>query len=181
MLASLTAYAGQGDAETPLPVDDWDPPFCGDIDMRIAYDGAWHYNGTPILRPSLVRLFARLLRRDGQAYVLVTPVEKVGITVEDVPFIAVTMNQEDGTLVFRTGVGDTVAAGPDHPLRFVIDAEGAFVPYVHIRGGLEARLSPSLARDLAALAEVADGHLGIRSGNSFFTIGPANQLFDSAG
>ena len=179
MLARLTAYAEQGDPEKPLPVETWHPPVCGDIDLRIARDGAWFHNGAPILKPALVRLFARLLRRDEDGYVLVTPAEKVAIVVEDVPFIAVAMTESDAALTFRTNVGDLVTAESDHPLRFVTDA--GFIPYVRVRGGLEARLSPALARDLAELATVEDGQLGIRSGNSFFTIGPADQLFDSAG
>ena len=118
-------YATEGEAPAKnLPVNQWHPPFCGDIDMRIAHDGVWFYNGTPIERPAMVRLFARILRREDDRYYLVTPVEKVGITVEDVPFIAVGMD----ALNFSTNVGDMVAAGVDHPLRFETDANGAVRP-----------------------------------------------------
>ena len=84
--------AGRGSA----PVHLWNPPFCGDIGMRIARDGAWFYQGTPIGRPAMVRLFSTILRRDPDRYVLVTPVEKVGIEVEDAPFLAVEMAVEEG-------------------------------------------------------------------------------------
>ncbi len=175
--SSLAAYAGQDDPAQPLPVEDWNPPACGVIDIRIARDGAWFHEGRPIVRPALVRLFSRLLRKDADGYVLVTPVEKLAITVEDVPFIAVSMTQ-GSVLVFHTQVGDSVAADEEHPLRFETSDE--FRPYVRVRGGLEARLSQGVARDLAAMAEVRDGMAGVASGNSFFTIGPADQLFDSA-
>src|SRR5438270_6622901 len=104
------------------PVHLWNPPFCGDLDMRIARDGTWFYNGTPIGRPALVRLFSTILRKDEDRYVLVTPVEKVGIRVEDAPFLAVELAQEardnGRALKFRTNVDDWVEVGPDHPLRF---------------------------------------------------------------
>ena len=179
--ASLAAYAGQDDPALPLPVESWNPSACGTLDMHVARDGAWFHEGRPVARPALVRLFARLLRKDDDGYVLVTPVEKLAITVEDVPFIAVALTTSmtaGPDLTFRTNVGDVVTAGGDHPLRF--ETEGGFRPYVHVRGGLEARLTQGVARDLAALAEIRDGMAGIASGNSFFTIGPADQLFDPA-
>ena len=125
------------------PVHLWDPPFCGDLDMRIARDGTWFYQGTPIGRPGLVRLFSTILRKDGAKYFLVTPVEKVGITVEDAPFVALDFEcngaGEAQTLAFETNVGDTVRAGPDNPIRVVRDeATGEPAPYVMVRGGLEA-------------------------------------------
>ncbi len=178
MLAGLAAYAEQAAPDTPLPVDDWNPPFCGAIAMRIARDGTWLHDGRPIPRPALVRLFARLLRRDADGYVLVTPVEKVAITVEDVPFIAVAMTIGPA-LTFRTSAGDVVTADADHPLRFESDDQG-FRPYVRVRGRLDARLTPALARDLASLVQMIDGRAGISSGNGFFTIPGADQLFDSA-
>ncbi|EGF89284.1 hypothetical protein ABI_46320 [Asticcacaulis biprosthecium C19] len=155
--------------EKPLPVETWNPPFCGHIDMRIARDGTWFYNGTPITRPAMVRLFSRVLRRDDDGFFLVTPVEKLGITVEDVPFLAVEMAQVDGTLTFRTNVDDLVTAGPDHPLRFAKGNDG-FMPYVEVRRGLEARLTRALAQDLAALVEVRDDVFGVASGDLFFQI-----------
>ena len=124
-LAGLVAQAGQ--AAKARPVERWDPPYCGEIDMLIAADGAWFYRGSLIAREPLVRLFASILRRepDGR-HVLVTPVEKVGIEVADAPFLAVEVaavgeGRERG-LTFRTNVGDLVAAGPDHPLRVETEA-----------------------------------------------------------
>jgi hypothetical protein len=161
------------------PVETWHPPFCGDIDMRIAHDGTWHYNGSPIARPELVRLFARILRQEEDAYFLVTPVEKVGITVEDVPFIAVEIEVTDGALTFRTNVGDRVTADAAHPLRFDAGDEG-FKPYILVRSGLEARLSRTLAQDLAGLGQIAehDGRpwFGVYSSDLFFPVVPADRL-----
>ena len=116
------AAAAAGKRGLP-PVDTWDPPFCGDLDMRIARDGTWFYLGTPIGRPGLVRLFSTILRRDGDAYFLVTPVEKVGITVDDAPFVAVDFEPRPEGLLFETNVGDTALAGPDHPIRVVRDPQ----------------------------------------------------------
>ncbi len=174
----LSAYAEQGDPEKPLPVEDWNPPACGNIDMRIARDGTWFHDGAPILKPALVRLFSRLLRKDDDGYVLVTPAEKVAIAVEDVPFIAVTMSERDGALVFRTNVGDIVTADAEHPLRFESDADGAFIPYIRVRGGLDARLSQGLARDLASRIQTEGDTMGIHSGNSFFTISDPHPVFE---
>ncbi len=176
-LARLYADIG---AQGPLPpVERWHPPFCGDIDMRITHDGTWLYNGTPIQRPAMVRLFAGILRREGDAYFLVTPVEKVGITVEDVPFIAVEMTVESGGLTFRTNVDDVVTADTDHPLRFETDGD-SFRPYICVRNGLEARLSHSLARDLAALGEIREyeneAWFGVCSGALFFPVVQADHL-----
>lgn len=176
-LAYLYAHA---EAQGPLPpVSKWNPPFCGNIDMRIKHDGTWLHNGTPITRPAMVRLFAGILRREGDAYYLVTPVEKVGITVEDVPFIAVEMASDKGILTFRTNAGDRVTADEAHPLRFEADAEG-FRPYICVRDGLEARLSRSLAQELAALGVVRE-HMnepwfGVGSGALFFPVIPADRL-----
>lgn len=167
-LARLQAYGDDTPADAPYPVDRWNPPSCGDIDLTIKVDGSWHYNGSLIERPAMVRLFARLLRRDGDAYVLVTPVEKLGITVEDVPFLAVEMTREDGVLVFRTNAGDRVIADAAHPLRF--DTTDGFKPYVRVRGGLEARLTRSLAQEIAGLAETVNGRLCVRSSDSVFAI-----------
>jgi len=176
-LATLLASAGP--AAGARPVEKWNPPHCGTIDMRIAADGTWHYQGSPIGRPALVKLFASILRRDPDGYVLVTPVEKVGITVEDVPFLAVEMavSEEAGqrVIAFRTNVDDVVQAGPEHPMRFETDAKGGLKPYVHIRGGLWARLTRALAHDLAELVETrqdASGAevMGIASAGAFFPI-----------
>lgn len=168
------------EAQGPVPpVERWHPPFCGDIDMHIARDGTWFYNGTPILRPAMVRLFAGILRREGEAWFLVTPVEKVGITVADVPFLAVEMTIENKRLTFRTNVDDRVTADAGHPLRFESDGDG-FRPYIHIRNGLEARLSRTLAQDLVNLADIRDHEgepwFGVCSGSLFFPVIRAAHL-----
>ncbi len=139
------------------PVERWNPPFCGDIDMRIDGEGNWSYMGSPIGRPALVKLFASVLRKDPDRYVLVTPVERVGIAVADVPFLAVEMavdgEGETRKLAFRTNVDDLVEVGPDHPLRFDLDEAGGLRPYLLVRGGLWARLTRALTYDLVELGE----------------------------
>ncbi|CZT35793.1 hypothetical protein GA0004734_00027990 [Rhizobium sp. 9140] len=168
------------------PVERWNPPFCGDLDMEIRADGTWFYMGTPIGRPALVRLFSTVLRKDedGKTY-LVTPVEKVGIRVVDAPFLAVemTVTHRDGApvLSFRTNVGDVVEAGLEHPLRFEIAGEHAEMkPYLHVRGRLEALVSRAVMYDLAALGEEIeiDGvpTFAVRSGGSVFSMMPAETL-----
>jgi hypothetical protein len=162
-------------------VERWNPPYCGEIDMKIAADGTWLYRSSAIRREALVRLFASILRRepDGR-HVLVTPVEKVGIEVEDAPFLAVEMVVEgEGrgrTLTFRTNVGDVVAAGADHPLRFETEGgTGGLKPYLRVRGGLEALAARTLVHELAAIAEERDGRPGVWSGGVFFAF-PEAQL-----
>ena len=141
----------------PPPVERWNPDYCGEIDMRIARDGTWFYMGTPINRPALVKLFATVLRKDPERHVLVTPVERVGIEVEDAPFLAVEMAVEgegDGRqIAFRTNVDDVVQVGPGHPLRFEQGAGCGVKPYVRIRGDLWALVTRALAHDLLALGE----------------------------
>jgi hypothetical protein len=141
----------------PPPVERWNPAYCGEIDMRIAADGTWHYMGSPINRPALVKLFATVLRKDPERYVLVTPVERVGIVVEDAPFLAIEMAVEgegdSRQIAFRTNVDDLVQVGPDHALRFEQDAHGGIKPYVKVRGDLWALVTRSLALDLIALGE----------------------------
>jgi hypothetical protein len=155
-------------------VERWNPPYCGEIDMRIAADGTWFYRGSPIGREALVRLFASILRREpGGGHVLVTPVERVGIVVEDAPFLAVEMAVEgegpSRTLTFRTNVGDIVAAGPEHPLRFETEAgTGGLKPYLTVRGRLDALLTRSLTLDLVALGDERSGAAGVWSGGAFF-------------
>jgi uncharacterized protein len=175
-LAGLMAYAGaEGDDAQPLPpVHLWNPAHCGAIDIRIARDGTWLHEGQPITRPALVRLFSTVLRRDVDGYVLVTPAEKLAIQVEDAPFVAVRMERTDAGLLFRTNVGDAVLAGPDHPLRVDSTADGAAPrPYLHVRGGLEARLSRPVFYELAEVAEARDGVLGVESGGAWFPLGSA--------
>jgi hypothetical protein len=167
------------------PVHLWDPPFCGDLDMRIARDGTWFYQGTPIGRPGLVRLFSSILRKDGDRYFLVTPVEKVGIEVEDAPFVAVDFEAEgSGTaqrLTFLTHVGDSVTAGPEHPIRVERDAQtGEPAPYVHVRGGLEALIDRKSFYRLVELGAQRDldgtGWFGLWSDGEFFPVIPSDQL-----
>ena len=182
-LEALTkaAAASQGEGRRLPPVHLWNPPFCGDIDMRIARDGTWFYMGSPIGRAPLVRLFSTILRKDEDRYVLVTPVERVGIRVDDAPFLAVEMTAGDGPegreLAFRTNVEDWTEAGPEHPLRFEHTQAEGLKPYVHVRGGLEALVKRALVFDLAELAEtrMIDGveTTGVWSGGVFFAIGGA--------
>ena len=172
-LTSLAATIGATNTRGPAPVHLWHPPFCGDIAMRIAADGTWFYAGTPITRPAMVALFARVLRRDPERYVLVTPAECVGLIVEDAPFVAVAMAEADGLLRFITNMGDEVEAGPGHGLRFATDADGGVKPYVHVRGDLWARLTRSLAIELLDRAEERDGTFGVRSGAACFPLAPA--------
>ena len=141
------------------PVDKWHPTHCGDSEMRIARDGTWFHQGSPIGRPEMVRLFSTILRREADgSFVLVTPVEKLDIAVEDAPFVAVEMKAEGegdaAMLGFRLNTGDLVTAGPDHPLRFAGGADGPR-PYLLVRGGLEALVARPVFYDLAerALAE----------------------------
>ena len=161
---SLDAIAGAAASAARRgmpPVELWDPPFCGDLDMRIAADGTWYYMKTPIGRPALVKLFASILRREGDCYFLVTPVEKCGIRVEDAPFLAVELRveKERGVQVlhFRTNVDDWVTCGPRNALRFVPQAEpGGLKPYLHVRRDLWAKVTRALFYDLVALGEERD-------------------------
>ena len=183
-LSALVARAGEH-GRLP-PVERWNPPFCGDLDMVIRKDGTWFYLGTPIGRMPLVRLFSTVLRKDadGKTY-LVTPVEKVGIRVEDAHFIAVEMDAaiRDGQQVvtFRTNVGDIVEAGPDHPLRFVT-AEGneGVKPYLAVRGRLEALLSRPVMYELIAHGEEIEVSgrrmFSVASNGAVFPIMPADEL-----
>ena len=171
-LAALVAEAGK--PAPARPVEQWNPPYCGEIDMRITADGVWHYRGSRIARETLVRLFASILRREADGgHVLVTPVEKVGLVVEDAPFVAVELAVEGRgaacVLTFRTNVGDIVAAGPEHPLRFAIQAgTDGLKPYLLVRGALEALATRSLTLELADIADEKDGVAGLWSGGCFF-------------
>ena len=162
------------------PVDKWNPDFCGDIDMRIARDGTWYYMGSPIGRKPMVKLFSTVIRRDEDKYFLVTPVEKLGIIVEDAPFVAVEADiYEPGTgqsIVFRTNVDDEVIAGPDNPIRVETDPEtGEPSPYVLVRRNLWALIARPVFYRLVDAGEERqlDGKtvLGISSRGSFFVIG----------
>ena len=166
------------------PVHLWNPPFCGDIDMRIAADGTWFYMNSPIGRLPLIKLFSTILRRDVDRYVLVTPVERVGIRVDDAPFVAVEMRVENPgpnqVLRFRTNVDDWTELGADHGMRFETGAAEGFKPYVHVRAALWARVARSLFYDLVALGEARfiDGvdQFGIVSGGVFFSMAPAAEI-----
>lgn len=165
-LDRLTQALGQ--TRGPPPVERWNPPFCGDLDLRIAADGTWFYLGTPIGRPTLVKLFASVLKREGDRHFLVTPVEKIGIRVDDAPFQAVEMavdgEGENRALHFRTNVDDVVTVGPGHALRFERSAQDGATPYVHVRRDLWARVTRALTYDLVALGEYRQEHEGRRFG-----------------
>ena len=165
----------------PPPVHLWNPPFCGDLDMRIARDGTWFYLGTPIGRFELVKLFSSILWKDGEKYFLVTPVEKVGITVDDAPFVAVdfTVSGEgdDQVLTFETHVGDMVIASGEDPIRVKRDREtGEPSPYVHIRAGLEALIDRKSFYRMVDIGSIHEEWFGVWSNSSFFKIIPANEL-----
>lgn len=163
------------------PVHLWNPPFCGDLDMRIARDGTWFYLGTPIGRPELVRLFSSVLKKEDGKYFLVTPVEKVGITVDDAPFVAVDFEpagaDRDQVLTFTTHVGDVAIAGADHPIRVVRDPDtGEPSPYVHIRADLEALIDRKSFYRLVDIGAHHDGWFGLWSSGEFFPIIPSEEL-----
>src|SRR5262245_17825226 len=161
----LKAQAGKGAA----PVDTWEPPYCGDIGLRIRSDGVWLYRDSPIGRPALVKLFAGVLRKDADGrHYLVTPAGKIDVAVDDAPFLAVEMEARGSgsaqSLIFRTNVDDIVTAGPDHPLRFAIEPEsGGLKPYLNVRGRLEALVTRALLYDLVELGTEEERGLGLKS------------------
>jgi len=182
--AREAANATPGERGLP-PVHLWNPPFCGDLDMRIASDGTWFYMGTPIGRPALVRLFSTILKREGDKHFLVTPVEKVGIRVDDAPFLAVEMqkqNGKDGTLLlrFRTNVDDWVDCDAAHRLRFEQASDGGLTPYLHVRADLWAKVTRALYYDLVDMGEerMVDGQemFGVESAGAFFAMADAEQV-----
>ena len=182
-IASAARAASKGRGLPPVHL--WDPAFCGDLDMRIARDGTWFYLGTPIGRFELVKLFSSILRKDGDKYFLVTPVEKVGITVEDAPFVAVdftvTGEGAEQELHFETHVGDFSLASAENPIRVVLNPEsGEPAPYIHIRAGLEALIDrKSFYRlvDLGSHKNVKDqSWFGFVSSGEFFPIISSNEL-----
>tara|TARA_R110000850_G_scaffold141237_1_gene263028 strand:+ start:1927 stop:2541 length:615 start_codon:yes stop_codon:yes gene_type:complete len=181
---NLAAAAKAAIKKGPPPVHLWNPPFCGDLDMRIARDGTWFYMGTPIGRKPLVKLFSSIIRRDGDAYFLVTPVEKVGIQVDDAPFVAVdfeaTGTGRQQVLRFVTQVDEEVEAGPDHPIRVVRAEDGEPSPYVHVRRNLEALIDRKSFYRLVEIGTVAPHEgadwFGLWSGGEFFPIIPAAEL-----
>lgn len=164
------------------PVHLWEPDYCGDIGMKIARDGQWYYDNSPIGRKKLVRLFSTILRhdKDGEHY-LVTPVEKIRVEVEDAPFVATLMQVsgagQEQILRFETNVGDFAEAGPEHPMRFEIDAAtGEPSPYVHVRARLEALIARSVFYDLVELGVVENDKFGVWSHGVFFPITDADEL-----
>ena len=189
VLEGITSSARREGGKGPPPVHLWNPPFCGDLDMRIAADGTWYYLKTPIGRPALVKLFASVLKREGDKYFLVTPVEKCGITVDDAPFMAVEMRVDEGlggrVLNFRTNIDDWVVCGSDHKLRFEPEPNtGGLKPYLHVRRDLWAKVTRALFYDLVELGEERNvaGELmfGVASGDEFFVMAPADSLKEFA-
>jgi hypothetical protein len=179
------ALEGAGGKSLP-PVEKWRPDFCGVIDLVIKRDGTWFHEGTPIGRARLVRLFSTVLRREGDKHFLVTPVEKLEITVEDAPFVAVLMRREgEGAqqkLTFITNVGDEALAGDAHALTFRKDDEtGERAPYINVRAGLEARIARAVYYDLVELGETreidSEAHFGVWSDGVFFPFGLASEVY----
>jgi len=156
------------------PVEKWNPAYCGEIDMRIAADGRWYYQGGPINRLPLVKLFASILRKDTERYVLVTPVERVGILVDDAPFLAVEMEASDTprgpALAFRTNLDEIVLAGRDHPVRLALASDGGFKPYIHVRGDLWALATRAVAQQIAERLEERETGLVLRSAGVDFPV-----------
>jgi len=184
-LGSIT-QAVQSSGRGAPPVHLWNPPYCGEIDMRIGSDGTWYYQKTPIGRPALVKLFASILKREGERYYLVTPVEKCGIAVDDAPFVAVEVNQHDSesgrVLRFRTNVDDEIVCGPDHSLRFEPQPSGGLKPYLHVRRDLWALATRPVYYDLVELGEERtidqSRWFGVSSLGDFYPMVPADQLED---
>ncbi|MDO9384338.1 MAG: DUF1285 domain-containing protein [Hyphomicrobiaceae bacterium] len=177
-ISGLEQLIKEAAARPDAPVERWDPPYCGDIGLAIRADGTWTYRDSPITRIPLVKLFARVLRRDadGKTF-LVTPAEKIDITVADAPFLAVEMEiageDRDQQLTFRTNVDDVITAGPDHPLAFKTADGGGLKPYVRVRGRLDALVSRSVTYDLLELLQPGCENpevLGIWSNGAFFTV-----------
>jgi len=189
-MADLMDYAARlageaGERGLP-PVEQWNPAYCGEIDLVIRRDGTWVHEGIPIGRARLVRLFSTILRMEGDRHYLVTPAEKLGVTVEDAPFLAVLMREESGPggrrLVFTTNVGDEVAAGPDNAIVFrKSPASGEKAPYIHVRSGLRALIARPVFYDLVGLGETreveGEALFGVRSGGAFFALGPASEVY----
>jgi uncharacterized protein len=187
-LEGITGTLKTATRKGPPPVDLWNPPYCGEIDMRIAADGTWFYQKTPIGRPALVKLFASVLKREGDRYFLVTPVEKCGIIVDEAPFLAVELAVEAAArpelsrvLRFRTNVDDWVTCGSDNVLRFDPEpATDGLKPFLHVRRGLWAKVTRALFYDLVELGEEREvggtRMFGVASGPEFFVMAPADTI-----
>lgn len=187
-LEGITGTLKTAARKGPPPVDLWNPPYCGEIDMRIAADGTWFYQKTPIGRPALVKLFASVLKREGDRYFLVTPVEKCGIIVDEAPFLAVELAVESAArpgvsrvLRFRTNVDDWVTCASDNVLRFEPEpATGGLKPFLHVRRELWAKVTRALFYDLVELGEErgigGTRMFGVASGSEFFVMAPADSI-----
>ena len=187
-LDGLAQAAAQAKTRGLPPIHQWNPPDCGDIGLKIGRDGVWSYQGSPIGRAAMVRLFSTILRRDPEGHVLVTPVEKVSVEVEDAPFLAVEMQVEGlgeaRALRLRTNVDDWVSVDAAHPLRFEHGPSGGLKPYVRVRDDLWALVARPVFYDLAALGEVREIEgqemFGVACGGTFFLMSPADALGDLA-
>ena len=174
----IAAAKAQAPGRGLPPVHLWNPAHCGEIDIVIRKDGLWFHEGSPIGREALVRLFSTVLRKDPDGFHLVTPVEKMKITVEDAPFIATRVDREGEALRFLTNVGDEVEAGPENEIRIEMDeATGEPRPYLHVRRGLDALIARPVFYELVEMAqerETPEGpRLGVESGGVWFPVGPA--------
>lgn len=189
IMTNLMRYAAalqDRDKRALPPVEKWNPRYCGELDLVIRRDGTWIHEGTPIGRAALVRLFSTVLRREGDRFYLVTPVEKLGVKVEDAPFTAVLMRLEHGPtgqrLVFTTNVGDEVPADEAHPIDYRRSGAG-MAPYIHVRAGLEALIARAVFYDLVGLGETRNiagkDEFGVMSCGTFFSFGDAGELFGS--
>ncbi len=177
---NLLSHAGRQEGKSLPPVDQWNPAFCGDVDIRIARDGNWFHEGRPFLRQPLVRLLSSILKREGDEYFLVSPVEKMRIQVEDAPFVVVGVTQESDeigdapVLIFRTLTDDIIRLDAEHPLRVQTDAlTGEPRPYIQVRGGMEARIHRPVFYEL-----VGRGREVIRQGEPHLVIDSAGLQFD---
>jgi hypothetical protein len=185
-MTDLMRYAAElaGHSSRSLPpVDKWNPEYCGELDLLIRRDGVWIHEGTPIGRAPLVRLFSTVIRREGDKYFLVTPVEKLGIRVEDAPFVAVLMRREEKAdrqrLIFTTNVGDEVVADADHSISYRVRGK-CRAPYLHVRAGLEALIVRSVFYDLVAIGETRDidgeEWFGVASSGVFFPFARTGEM-----
>lgn len=172
-LSGITEAAKAAGKRGLPPVHLWHPPNCGEIDIVIKKNGLWFHEGTPIGREALVRLFSTVLRKDEDGTYLVTPVEKMKITVEDAPFIAVRVDRVGEALRFVTNVGDEVEAGPENSIRVEMDEEtGEPRPYLHVRRGLEALIARPVFYELVEMADLREGQYRVQSNGVWFDVGP---------
>ena len=171
-LNAVAEAAKQAPGKGLPPVHLWHPEHCGEIDIVIRADGVWMHEGSPIGRKELVRLFSTVLRKDPDGYHLVTQVEKLQITVEDLPFRAVAMRREGDALIFTTDVGDEVRASEADPIVVETDpTTGEPAPRIHVRRDLWARIARSVFYEMVEVAQEVDGRLVVRSGGQVFSLG----------